>query len=1285
MPNTIFMEPGTDATQDISFWNVATGTFTSDATVFFSGSRSLRIEGNAANSIRRTGVMADAGRRMTFRFRTTVIPSAGVTFMTVQNSGGSAVFQLLLTAAGNLQITAPGGGSTQGSTTLAVNTWYRIAFAFTVTSPTVYAVRLYIEGKLEAVIPVTGTLTNTGCDRLQFGNTTNSGTGNYFYFDDIFVDDGTDLGDPGNIIITCKRPIANGALNEWTTQIGSGGSGVGTGHAPQVNERPLSTLNGWSITNAAKKTEVYTIEGAAAGDLDITPAKYSIVDYMGWVSAKVGVANTGNIIVNGVATNINLTTAYLAYFKAAGATTYPSGTSAIGMDTNTINALFSLAECGIMVALVSNVAAAATDAPTTSESATDAKMISSVAGDAPVLAEWADARKFHTTFMEPGTSATNGFEFWNGANLGTFVSDGTNPITPPRSIRLNCSATAAVTRNGCLADTGRRITLKFRCDALPSVATAIVSAADSTNVGILTVSINPNGTLLLNPVGGTFVISNLDRIQPNVPCRLAFSYVIVNATTFSVKLYLNGVLQISMVNSGTLTSVGTANLRLTSNTNFGTANFIYFDDIYVDDGNDLTDPGNIVVLAKRPFSNGFSNDWTTQIGVGSSGYGSGHALQVNERPLSTVDGWSITNAAKKTELYAIEDKATGDWDVTPSKYQIVDYMGWVNARTNPAGTGNMIVGGVSFAKALATAYATYQAPAGSSFYPGDGQAIGMDNNALNQLFSLAECGILLAVIANVSAAAAEAPATAESVLRGFSYANGASDAPHTAEAGNRLGSLLRGTLDAPQTAEGIVPDTISAPRSASDAPTTAESILRLFNPLRAATDAPHISEGAARVVSQPRTTIDGLLILEAILRLTSAPRTGAESLSLAEAIARLVAEVRTATDAPATAESINRLLGAFRSNADQPFTSEAAVRALTMPRVVTDNVLVAMAVSRILSGLRTTTDNVATAESVLRLAIFTPTPVDSLTVALVVGQGLQAIRTSTDAPHTAEVMLEILGADRAAIETPAVAELLTRATTLLRSNSDAPGTSENVTRLLSAFRNPADAPHTADLVARLLSAGRATTDAVTIAELIARLVSEQRTGLDQLTLLETLLAARSLPRTMAEALATADVATAIRGVFTLSRNALDAVTLSDAATRLLVGHVNATENLIIAEIAARVGSFARGSVDHLTLAESVARVFGPLVSASDALILADAAARHGALGRLTTEHPAIAEMVLGGRVHLFTATDFLHTADLAQFTREGAVVLLIVHDYVKQVLLQQPNVVKTISVQAQIQ
>ena len=349
---TTFIESGTDATQGFEFYSSTAGTITSDSTVSHTGPRSIKIDGVSTGAAARTGVLADAGRRISFWFRYDTVPSATAGIAQILQSGGTLIASVQVNTNQTLRVTPTGATLINGTTALTTNAWHRISISYTITSTSSYTFKVFLNGKLEitATNATSGTMTNATSDQFKMLSSTNFGSGKFVWFDDIYIDNGTTLDDPGNIIVTNKRPNANGAANAWTTQIGSGGSGYGSGHSPQVNEQPLSTTNGWSITSASTLTEEYTIEGAATGDKDVSNPRFALVDFMGWVYTKTGTAGTRNIVVAGSASNISVTTSYALYTKAAGSTTYPSTNTAIGMNNNGSNKLDSLAECGILLA-----------------------------------------------------------------------------------------------------------------------------------------------------------------------------------------------------------------------------------------------------------------------------------------------------------------------------------------------------------------------------------------------------------------------------------------------------------------------------------------------------------------------------------------------------------------------------------------------------------------------------------------------------------------------------------------------------------------------------------------------------------------------------------------------------------------------------------------------------------------------------------------------------------------------------------------------------------------------
>lgn len=367
-----------DATQDGSFFaglNAFGGTVTYDSTQFHDGTGSIKCNitagGQWASPYTPDGDVADAGSCISAWYRfSTVSPASLTNFMlTLTSNNGSGRMGLGLNTNGTILFCNVGSSTVSGSTVLLANTWYRICMSYTNVSTSTWAAKVYINGVLEinANHTLQGNASGVGGVCVSFGQNATSVGGmgssavSTIWVDSIYVDNRSDLTDCGNISVTAKRPFSNGTTNGFTTQIGSGGSGYGSGHAPQVNERPLSTTNGWSMVGAGSAvTEEYTIESSSAGDVDISTA--TIKDFMGWVYAKSATSETGSIIVAGSNSNISLTSTNTMFTKAAGSSTYPSTGAAIGIITSTTLTTVSLYECGVLVAYIPSVAVSA--APT---------------------------------------------------------------------------------------------------------------------------------------------------------------------------------------------------------------------------------------------------------------------------------------------------------------------------------------------------------------------------------------------------------------------------------------------------------------------------------------------------------------------------------------------------------------------------------------------------------------------------------------------------------------------------------------------------------------------------------------------------------------------------------------------------------------------------------------------------------------------------------------------------------------------------------------------------------
>lgn len=375
---TTFLEAGSDATQDLSFYPFtgagAGGSVASATDQQYTGPRSIKTVCATANTssffTTRNAVVSDAGGAVSFRYRTnSASPSAKTGVVCIEQvNDGVSILGICLNTDGTLGLsanTAAGSTSVSGTTVLSANTWYRLTLTWVITSTSNWTAKLYINGSLEKTMTnADATLQFVTSSCVSFGilaydyvsNTSGTFTS---WFDDIYMNDNSGHLDPGDVRVTNKRPNANGTLNEFTTQIGSGGSGYGSGHSPQVNEQPLSTTNGWSFTVAGvAKTEEYSVEGVATGDVDFT--SYTLVDYEAWVYAASSSSVTCNLVVGGSTSAFTLGTTNAIYAAVKGSTSYPGGSTDVGLTTSTSASTVSLYECGIHVA---GYVAAATSRP----------------------------------------------------------------------------------------------------------------------------------------------------------------------------------------------------------------------------------------------------------------------------------------------------------------------------------------------------------------------------------------------------------------------------------------------------------------------------------------------------------------------------------------------------------------------------------------------------------------------------------------------------------------------------------------------------------------------------------------------------------------------------------------------------------------------------------------------------------------------------------------------------------------------------------------------------------
>lgn len=363
---TTWLEAGTGATDDFTFWDLGvgtgpTGTVTSSTQAVLGSIRSIASNsgsgndgGNATKGT--TQVVADTGTRISFGFRYngTLSPSnGGADFLVIATTGYVCVIAVGITSTGKLVlINNSGTALATGTTVLSANTDYRITLAYKITSTTVNTIQVYINGNIELnETNLTLSANDSAYILAGIGIINTAGANVTIYTAHYYVDNVTTGGDPGNIRVTAKRPFANGTTNGFTAS--GTPSGYGSGNASYVNLRPLQTATAHVAVTVAGSaiTEEYNIEGQSVGDINITGS--TIVDFMGWLYAKSSLSETDSIRLVGSNSNISLTSTVGLFTKIAGSTTYPPGTgSDIGMVTNATAATATLYDAGIIVAFI---------------------------------------------------------------------------------------------------------------------------------------------------------------------------------------------------------------------------------------------------------------------------------------------------------------------------------------------------------------------------------------------------------------------------------------------------------------------------------------------------------------------------------------------------------------------------------------------------------------------------------------------------------------------------------------------------------------------------------------------------------------------------------------------------------------------------------------------------------------------------------------------------------------------------------------------------------------------
>ena len=736
-PTTTYMDSGGDATKDLSSLTLSP-TATSYRTVvdcafshtgpcsydFNEGSPSP----NYSDIVTPTGSLAStAGRVSMYLYFNTAITSTDI----VEFYKGATFVGNPFALNASSEDVCP-GTVTHGTTTFQTGQWYRIAIGYTISGTTTNQFKIYINGALDLTC-TNVTLNSTAPNAMRLGLDNNTIVNGEVHIDDIYADNGSDLSDPGDIHMTAKLPIAKGASNDAYAPHGSpaGTACISGVNCSYINERPLSETNYLSTaTNTSR--ENFTIQSASSGDVDISKA--TILADQAWIDTQITSAGcAGEITNNGTDTSVTFLTSETLFTNYANLTKYPTGNQGVGIQSCSTNTL-KLYEAGVVIAYI----------PATSATYTSVTPYFMDSGGDATGNNLTAAEAFYTN---------------TAVNANGMVSiDSTTSETGPDSWKFSAGTGgsslqgALVYKNNVVGDSGTRMTGYFDFSTMPSGTDSFWGIAKSNLSGDeFIITVNSSGVLQLFTGGYSNQIGSLGpTLATNKWYRISMSYRVTGATNYSVRVYVNGALAISHDQTSGGTSLGTNINGITMPVGWDSANgsgVVNVDDIYVDNGTDLSDPGDIHVTAKRPLSNGAANQFTPN---GSpSGYPSGavgNAQYVSERPLTTGANVSVS-LANQRENYTVESASQGDIDI--SNAGIIADEAWAYAKSSSNCTGELTNDGVDISIPLvSTGDNMFTNLSSNANFFATNQDVGIQSCTSTQMVNLEESGMQIAYTNN---------------------------------------------------------------------------------------------------------------------------------------------------------------------------------------------------------------------------------------------------------------------------------------------------------------------------------------------------------------------------------------------------------------------------------------------------------------------------------------------------------------------------------------------------------
>lgn len=284
-----------------------------------------------------------------------------------------------------------------------------------------------------------------------------------------------------------------------------------------------------------------------------------------------------------------------------------------------------------------------------------------------------------TTFIEPGTAATGGLEFYTGVSGNVAASSTTTRNGNPTSLRVTPAASSTASADpapqGFLGTAGRFSA--YVCFDRFDSGSRVQSIADGLGSSTATVGLgnNTSGVLTIVDASNALIATGTNPLSTGTWYRVSAAWSITSSTVYTVKVFLNGNLEISVVN-GTALSGGGTFFAIGCNHGDATATGtqLNISDIYCDDSSALTDTGNINLTSKLPAATN-TNNFDTAVGSKPNRWD-----YVDQRPIDVSVYLAELGAADVQENFGLQGQTSGDASISGT---LISRRAWIYAKRGP--------------------------------------------------------------------------------------------------------------------------------------------------------------------------------------------------------------------------------------------------------------------------------------------------------------------------------------------------------------------------------------------------------------------------------------------------------------------------------------------------------------------------------------------------------------------------------------------------------------------------